>query len=54
MANGIEMVFEMASQDSNWSVLFPPPIWNGIQTTEVVTSGVWENLKIAEYVSTSK
>jgi hypothetical protein len=30
MSNGIEMVCEMASGDSDWSVSFPPPNWNGI------------------------
>jgi hypothetical protein len=33
MSNGIEMVCEMASDDSDWSVLIPPPDWNGIVTT---------------------
>jgi hypothetical protein len=26
MLNGIEMVCEMASEDSDWSFMFPPPI----------------------------
>jgi hypothetical protein len=40
MSKGIEMVSEMASEDSDWSVLFPTPLpnWNGIRMTEVVTS----------------
>jgi hypothetical protein len=40
MSNGIEMVCEMASEDSDWSVSSPPsPNWNGIRTTKVVNSG---------------
>jgi hypothetical protein len=31
--NGIEM----ASEDSDWLVSFPPPNWNGIRMTKVVT-----------------
>jgi hypothetical protein len=38
VSNGNEMVCEMASEDSDWSVSFPPPKWNGIRPTEVVTS----------------
>jgi hypothetical protein len=38
MSNGIEIVCEMASKDSDWPVSFPPTNWNGIRTTEVVTS----------------
>jgi hypothetical protein len=37
--NGIEMVCEMASDDSDWPVSSPPPsppIWKGIRTTKVV------------------
>jgi hypothetical protein len=32
------MVCGMASEDSDWSVSFPPPNWNVIRTTDVVTS----------------
>jgi hypothetical protein len=39
--NVIEMVCEIASKDSNWSVLLPLPNWNGIRTTKVVTSVIF-------------
>jgi hypothetical protein len=35
--NWIEMVCEMASEDSDWSASFTPPDWNDIRTTKGVT-----------------
>jgi hypothetical protein len=42
MSNVIEMVCELASEDSDWSVSSPPlpPNWNGIRSSKVVTSGL--------------
>jgi hypothetical protein len=49
MSNGAEMVSEMASEASDWSVSFPPLNWNGIRTTKVVNSVLGNSTQQNDY-----